>query len=247
MQSLDAQRPEPGLIGLVGGMSWESTALYYARLNRLVQRRLGGHHNARSVLVTLDFEDLTSRAGHNDWQGIAAAVSAAAMTTERAGAAFVMITAMTGHAVADAVADAISVPLLHAADVLARNATANGIGRLGLLGTSTTLTGSFLTSKLVASDVKPVIPETDQRGRIDRIIFEELTHGTVTETARREVLAIVKSLKDNGADAIALACTELPMLFPEGSGAPVFIDLIDLHVEAAVDWALDGLPALDTA
>ncbi len=244
MQPREAQRRDPGLIGLVGGMSWQSTALYYARLNRLVQRRLGGHHNARSVLVTLDFEDLTSRAGRNDWQGIAAAISAAAMTTERAGAAFVMITAMTGHAVAGDVANAISVPLLHAGDVLAEHAVRNGIGRLGLLGTSTTLTGSFLTSKLVAGGVEPIVPDADQRDGIDRIIFEELTHGTVTDAARQEVLAITGSLRDRGAGAIVLACTELPMLF---AGRADFIDLVDLHVEAAVDRALTSLPGLDTA
>jgi len=244
MHPPDAQRSEPGLIGLVGGMSWQSTALYYARLNRLVQRRLGGHHNARSVLVTLDFEDLTSRAGRNDWQGIAAAVSAAAMTTERAGADFVMITAMTGHAVADDVADAISVPLLHAGEVLAKHAVRNGIGRLGLLGTSTTLTGVFLTSKLVASGVEPIVPDAGQRDRIDRVIFEELTHGTVTDAARQEVLTIARSLKDRGAETIALACTELPMLFADRAD---FIDLVDLHVEAAVDRALTGRPTFETA
>jgi aspartate racemase len=239
----DTPLPEQGLIGLVGGMSWESTALYYARLNRLVHRRLGGHHNARSVLVTLDFEDLTSPAGRGDWAGVAATVSAAAAATEKAGAGFVMLTAMTGHAVADEVASAIGIPLLHAGDVLAETAAGRGVTRLGLLGTSTTLTGTFLTSRLKARGIEPAIPGEADRATIDRIIFDELTQGVIEQSSRKTVTTIATSLKKTGAEAVVLACTELPLLFAPPSLTCPFIDLVDLHVEAAVDWSLNGIPA----
>jgi len=238
----DTHKPEPGLIGLVGGMSWESTALYYARLNRLAHRRLGGHHNARSVLVTLDFEDLLSRGGRGDWAGVGALVAAAARTTEQAGADFVMLTAMTGHAVADDVAAAITVPLLHAGDVLARTAADTGLRRVGLLGTSTTLTGTFLTSRLDARGIAPLVPDAETRERIDRMIFEHLTIGTVADEDRREIVEIADALKSEGAEAIVLACTELPLLFAGPNADAGFIDLVDLHVETAVDWALNGIP-----
>lgn len=233
------------LIGLVGGMSWEATALYYARLNRLVRRRLGGHHNARSVLVTLDFEDLVGCAEQGDWASVAREVRTAAETAEAAGAAFVMLTAMTAHAVADEVAAALKVPLLHAGEVLAGAAAARGITRLGLLGTGTTLTGAFLAERLRGRGILSIMPSEPERELLDRIILGELAHGEVRPASRQAIVKMAEGLVQVGAETVVLACTELPLLLPLDALEVPVLDLVGLHVETAVDWSLHGT-ACDT-
>lgn len=232
------------LIGMIGGMSWESSALYYRLLNQAAHRRLGGHHNARSVMFTLDFDELNDMAGRGDWDGIADRLCEAARRLEKAGADLIMITSVTAHRVADGVAAAASVPLLHLADSTAGGIRARGLSKAGLLGTRYTMEQDFLSGRLrEAHGIDIVVPDPEQREAIHRIVIDELTLGTVEPRSRALLLRVAADLRDRGAEAIILGCTELPMLAAkEDYPLPAF-DVTELHVEAALDMALEEAPA----
>lgn len=226
-------------IGLLGGMSWESTALYYRLLNTGMQRELGGHHNARSLLLTLDYDDLDTMASAGDWDGIAAALIDAARRVEGGGADFLMITAITGHAVAERVEAALSIPLLHAADVAGEKLRAEGYRRVGLLGTRFTMSMDFFTARLRGRHgLEILVPEENDRKAIHRIIIDELTLGRVEPASQASVLEVAARLQAAGAEALLLACTELPLLLPtERYSLPTY-DVVKLHAEAAIAWAI---------
>ncbi|MGB3026198.1 aspartate/glutamate racemase family protein [Paradevosia shaoguanensis] len=226
-------------IGLLGGMSWESTALYYRLLNTGMQRELGGHHNARSLLLTLDYDDLDTMASAGDWDGIAAALIDAARRVEGGGADFLVITAITGHAVAEGVEAALSIPLLHAADVAGEKLRVEGYRRVGLLGTRFTMSMDFFTARLRGRHgLEILVPEENDREAIHRIIIDELTLGRVEPASQASVLEIAARLQAAGAEALLLACTELPLLLPtERYSLPTY-DVVKLHAEAAIAWAI---------
>jgi aspartate racemase len=227
------------LIGPIGGMSWESSSLYYQLLNREVQRRLGGQHNARSVLFTLDFEELDQAAGAGNWGLVADRVADAAQRLEAAGADFVLITSVTGHIVYDDVQRAIGVPLLHIAD-----AVQGKLGRgasVGLLGTKFTLSMPHLSGPLEAlQGLRIVTPGETQRAELQRIISDELQHGEIRPASQETVKGIARSLGEQGAEAVILGCTELPLLMDVGEYPIRTLNLVQLHVEAAVEMALAG-------
>lgn len=227
------------LIGLIGGMSWESSALYYRLLNLAAHRRLGGHHNARSVLFTLDFDAVNRMAAEGRWDQVAELIIEAGRRLEDAGAAFVMITAVSGHAVFDQVEAALQVPLVHIADSFAEAVRANGRTKVGLLGTRYTMEMEFFTARLRdRHGLKVLVPPLDQRSALHRIIVEELTLGRVTEAARRTLLDMAGGLAEQGADAVAVACTELPLLADMKDYPVSAFDVVQLHVEAAVARAI---------
>lgn len=230
-----------GLIGLLGGMSWESSALYYRLLNTGMQRRLGGHHNARSVLFTLDFDELNSAAAADRWEIVGEKLGAAARSVEAAGADFVMITAVTGHAVAAEVAAMTSVPLLHIADTTGQAIRAAGFSKVGLLATRYTMEKPFFVDSLREQHgIEAIVPETQERLALHRIIVDELTMGNVTSAARDTYLSLVEQLAQRGAQAIVIGCTELPLLLAaEDHPIPAF-DVVRLHVGAAIDRALEA-------
>ncbi|MDR6756020.1 aspartate racemase [Mycoplana sp. BE70] len=227
------------LIGLIGGMSWESSALYYRLLNTIAHRRLGGHHNARSLLFTLDFDALNRMAAEGRWDEVAGLITDAGRRLQDAGATFVMITAVSGHAVADRVETALQIPLLHIADPFAEAVRASGHKKVGLLGTRYTMEMDFFSSRLrERHGLEVLTPPPEQRHALHRIIVEELTLGRITQAARQTLLSMAAGLAERGAEAIAVACTELPLVAAMEDYPVAAYDVVQLHVEAALDRAI---------
>lgn len=227
------------LIGLLGGMSWESTAIYYRLLNTAAHRRLGGHHNARSLLYTFDFDDLYGRASTGRWDELGDLLAAGATRLEAAGADVVMLTAVTAHAVAERVEAALGIPFLHIADPTAAAIRAAGFSRVGLLATRFTMDMGFFAQRLQQRHgIEVLTPDEDDKAALHKIIIDELTAGVVRPASRARLIDLARRLGASGAEAIVLGCTELPLL----AGAQDFplpaFDVTQLHAEAAVDLAL---------
>ena len=229
------------LIGIVGGLSWEATSLYYRLLNEAAARALGPHHNARSVIVSVDFAEALALANHGDWDGLATLLTEAARQACAAGADMVLLGANTAHIVADQVAAAIDVPLLHIADVAGAAAQDRGFRHVGLIGTQFTLESPIYAERLRERFGLTVsTPDAAGRDELQRIIIDELTVGRIEPGSRRNCAAIMEQLRQRGADAIVVACTELPLLLrPDDSPLPL-LDTTMLHAEAALRLALPG-------
>jgi aspartate racemase len=230
------------LIGIVGGLSWEATALYYRLLNEAATRALGTHHNARSVIVSVNFAEALALANQDDWDGLATLLIDAARRTRDAGADMVLLAANTAHIVADQVAAAIDVPLLHIADIAGAAARARGFHRTGLIGTRFTLESPVYAERLrERCGLTVITPDAAARDTLQRIIVDELTVGRVEPRSRQECTTIMQQLRAEGAEAVIVACTELPLLIrPEDSPLPL-LDTTALHVEAALELALHGV------
>ncbi|CAN7364031.1 aspartate/glutamate racemase family protein [Aminobacter sp. LjRoot7] len=229
------------LIGLLGGMSWESSALYYRLINQAAHARMGGHHNARSLMFTLDFDELNRLAAAGDWMRVAAVISEAARSLEKAGAAFAMLTAVTAHTVADQVAERIGIPLLHIADPTGEAIRAAGIKRVGLLGTRYTMELGFFAERLQQRfGIEVLVPPEEQRTALHRIIIDELTLGVVKPESAAVLLRLAADLGARGAEAAVVACTELPLLLAMDAYPMPAFDVVRLHAEAAVELALAG-------
>lgn len=226
-------------IGLLGGMSWESTALYYRDINREVAARLGGLHSAKILLASVDFADIAALQSAGDWDGAGAVLGEHARALVAGGADLVVICTNTMHRVADAVEAAAGVPLLHIADPTGAALVAAGHRRIGLLGTRFTMEQDFYRDRLAERfGLDVVVPEADDRDLVHRVIFDELVHGIVTEPSRAAYRDVIARLAGAGAEAIILGCTEIVMLVgPDDSPVPVF-DTTALHARAAVDAAL---------
>ena len=225
-------------IGLLGGMSWESSALYYRLLNEAVRDRLGGLHSARCVLLSVDFAEIERLQVAGDWGRAGELLAADAKALEAAGADLVLLCTNTMHKVAHALADALTVPLLHVGDVTAEAVRAAGIGRVGLLGTAFTMEQPFLTDRLAARGLQVRLPDPVDRAEVHRVIYEELCLGVVREESRAAFLAIIERLVAEGAEGVILGCTEIELLIgPDDVDVPVF-PTSRLHVEAAVAAAL---------
>jgi aspartate racemase len=226
-------------IGLIGGMSWESTVMYYQVINREVGRRLGGLRSAPLAMLSVDFEEIASRQKQGDWEGMAAMLSDAARSLVRAGADCVLIGTNTMHKVAPEVQAAVDVPLLHIADVTADAIVKAGCKTVGLMGTRFTMEQGFYVDRMNRKGVECVIPDEAQRAEIHRIIFDELCRGIFKDSSRAALKAIVEDLAARGAQGVVLGCTELPLIL---SCADVEIPLFDtttLHALAAVEFALN--------
>ncbi len=225
-------------IGLVGGMSWQSSALYYRRLNALAEDRWGPHGNPSSVLVTLCFDDLLTAAHNGDWETVDHLIVDAGRRLKEAGAALVMLTAFTAHRAADAVVEATGLPVVHAGDALAKRLAHDQIERVGLLGTAAMLGQGLIAERIRASDIAVVEPDPELAQAVDQLILSELTLGRVTDTGISTFERAANNTVTNGAGAIALACTELPLLAGKHSLSVPVIDGVDCHVEAALDQAM---------
>jgi aspartate racemase len=225
-------------LGLLGGMSWESTATYYRLLNEGVRDRLGGTHSARLVLHSFDFAEIEALQQAGRWDDAGALLAGAARGLAAAGAEAVVICANTMHLVVDQVRDA-GLPVLHIGDALAGAVRGHGATKLALLGTAYTMEQPFLRDHLAAAGVPTVVPDAGERAELQRIVFAELTQGVVEPASRARFLAIVDRLvRDEGSDAVALACTEFSLLV-EPSMLPVpSFDTTALHCAAALDWML---------
>lgn len=227
------------LIGIVGGLSWEATALYYRLLNEAAARVLGPHHNARSVIVSVDFAEALALANQGDWDGLATLLTEAARQACSAGAEMILLGANTAHIVAGQVAAAIDVPLLHIADVAGAAAQDGGFRHVGLIGTRFTLESPIYAERLRERFGLTVsTPDAPGRDELQRIIIDELTMGPIESSSRRNCVAIMEQLRQRGAEAIIVACTELPLLLrPDDSTLPL-LDTTILHAEAALRLAL---------
>ncbi|MEU5897691.1 MULTISPECIES: aspartate/glutamate racemase family protein [Streptomyces] len=224
-------------IGLIGGMSWESSAEYYRLLNELVRDRLGGLHSARCVLYSVDFAEIERLQVQGEWVRAGDVLAAAAKGVEAAGADLVLICTNTMHKVADQVQAAISVPLLHLGDATAEAVHRAGVTRVGLLGTAFTMEQDFCRERLSAHGLDVLVPDEAGRGLVHRVIYEELCLGVVREESRAAYQEVIRRLVDRGAQGVILGCTEIELLIgQEHSPVPVF-PTTRLHAEAAVDAA----------
>ncbi|MEU2514228.1 aspartate/glutamate racemase family protein [Streptomyces syringium] len=225
-------------IGLIGGMSWESTAEYYRILNERTRERLGGLHSARCVLYSVDFAEIEQLQVQGRWAEAGEVLAAAARSLEAAGADLLLICTNTMHKVADSVEAAVSVPLLHLADATADAVRAAGLRRVGLLGTAFTMEQDFYRGRLAAGGLDVRVPDSEGRALVHRVIYEELCLGVVRDASRAAYRQVVEDLVAEGAEGVILGCTEIELLIgPEDSPVPVF-PTARLHAEAAVDAAL---------
>lgn len=225
-------------IGLLGGMSWESSAVYHELLNTGVRDRLGGLHSARTVMTSVDLAELAALAEAGRWDDVAAVLVADAQGVERAGADFLLMCTTTYHRVAEQVASSVDIPLVHLADVVADAIDAAGLTSVGFLGTKFSMRDPFFTDRLASHGLEVHVPGAEHHDRLDRMIYDELVHGRLLDSSRREVVALVDELWDAGAAGVVLGCTELELLVKQADAdVPVF-PCTTLHVAAALDRAL---------
>jgi len=226
-------------IGLIGGMSWESTAHYYALLNKLVKNRLGGYHSAKLLLYSVDFDEIAQLAFLEKWQEVTAMMVDAAGRLERGGADCVLIGANTPHIAAEAVEASIGVPLLHIADATGRRIVARGLRRVGLLGTAFTMEREFYKSRLREKfGLCVTVPVPEQCKLVHDIIVKELVYGVVNPESKAKLREVIAGLTAGGAEGIILGCTELPMIVDQTDSTVPLFDTTAIHSEAAVEWAL---------
>lgn len=226
-------------IGLLGGMSWESTVSYYQALNRGVRAQLGGLHSARVLLNSVDFAGIERLQHAGDWPATARLLAAEARKLQDGGADFLLIGTNTMHKVAPEIEAAIDIPLLHIADATAAKLQADGITRVGLLGTRFTMEQDFYKGRLQERfGLAVLVPDEAGRERVHRIIYDELCLGEIRASSRAEYLAIIAGLAAAGAEAVILGCTEIALLVGDARAAAPLYDTTAIHAEAAVALAL---------
>ncbi len=226
-------------IGLLGGMSWESTVPYYRLINEGVKQRLGGLHSARLILYSVDFAEVEHLQRTGDWVAAGALLAQAAQKLQGAGAEDLVLCTNTMHKVADAIESAVQIPLLHIADPTAAQVRQAGLGTVGLLGTRFTMEQPFYKDRLVQQHgLQVLVPSASDRDTVHRIIYEELCLGQVREVSRQAYQRVMADLVAQGAQAIILGCTEISLLVgPDDVPVPLF-DTTAIHAGHAVDWAL---------
>lgn len=225
-------------IGIIGGMSWESTQTYYQLINQGVKRELGGLHSADILLHSLDFSPIAELQVENDWPAMAELLINSGLRLKAAGAQGILIATNTMHKVADEVKVATGLPLIHIADATAAAIKAAGISKIALLGTNFTMTQDFYKQRLVDAGLTVMVPEESERNEVHRIIYEELCQGQFTDESRQRYIAIIEQLAEQGAEGVILGCTEIGLLIKQAdSPIPVF-DTTQIHAEAAVEFLL---------
>ena len=227
-------------IGLIGGMSWESTAEYYRIINEAVKEKLGRLHSAKIAMYSVDFEEVEQLQHQGKWDKATNLMIDAAKRVERGGADFVLICTNTMHKMAADVAANISIPLLHIADATAEKITSLGLKEIGLLGTKFTMEQDFYKGRLKEQfGIRVVIPNESDREIVHNVIYKELCLGAIKDSSREQVKAIINRLSDNGAQGIILGCTELPLLIKQEDCPVPLFDTTVIHAEAAVQYALE--------
>ena len=225
-------------IGLLGGMSWESSAVYYQALNRGVQQRLGGLSSARTVLASVDLAEVTALQEQERWDDVASILVAAARSVEAAGADFLVLCTTTFHMVADQVADAVSIPVLHLADVIAEAVKARGLDSVGFIAPSFAMSRDFFTARIAAHGITVHVPDVAHHEAVNRIVYDELVHGKVLNASRRTIVGLVDELWDAGAKGLVLGTTELELLVKQADVELPLFPATTLHVDAALARAL---------
>lgn len=225
-------------IGLIGGMSWESSALYYEIINREVARRRGGLRSAPMQIASLDFHEIAERQKSGDWAGMAKILGDAAAGLEASGADCILIGTNTMHKIAPEVQARVKVPLLHIVDVTARAILDAGLSKVGLTGTRFTMEEAFYKERLASFGIECVIPSQEEREDIHRIIFSELCQGVIDAESKTVMLDAIDALAQRGAQGVILGCTEIPMLVGQADTSLPLFDTTRLHALAAVEFAL---------
>jgi aspartate racemase len=232
-------------IGLLGGMSWESTVTYYQLLNREIGRRLGGVHSARILLLSVDFQEIEALQHRGEWDQLGELLLNDAEILERGGADFLVICTNTMHLVAPAIEAGISIPLLHIADATAEKIKAEGMSRVGLLGTRFTMEEPFYRGRLeVDHGLTVLVPPRADRELVHRVIYEELVLGEIRPASRREFARISDDLAGSGAEGVILGCTEIGLLLRQEDSQVALFDTTAIHAEAAAAFALKDDPKI---
>ncbi|MCC8255101.1 aspartate/glutamate racemase family protein [Vibrio campbellii] len=228
-------------IGLIGGMSWESTAQYYQIINREVKARLGGLHSGKVCLYSVDFAEIETLQHQGSWDDTAIILAQAAKSVEVGGADFILICTNTMHKVADQIQQVVNVPLIHIADTTAEKLVSDGIKKVGLLGTRFTMEQDFYKQRLIDKfGVDVFVPGSDDQTIIHNVIYNELCKGEVRDDSRQHYLAIIEKLVEQGAEAVILGCTEIAMLVEPHHTDVKLYDTTEIHAKAAVEKALDS-------
>jgi aspartate racemase len=226
-------------IGLIGGMSWESSVEYYRIINEATTARLGGLHSARSVMVSVDFADIENMQRQGAWEEAGRAMVRAAQGVEAAGADFVLLCTNTMHKLADEIAANIQIPFLHIADATGEQVTKCGLRRVGLLGTRFTMEEDFYRGRLRARyGLDVLIPDAGDREVVHRVIYDELCAGQILPASRAAYIRIMERLTAAGAEGIILGCTEIGLLVSQADSAVPLFDTTRIHAEAAVEYAI---------
>jgi len=226
-------------IGLIGGLSWESSIEYYRIINQETQKRLGGLHSASCLMYSFDFGEIEALQSAGDWDAATERIADAARKLQLAGADCIVICSNTMHLMADALEAALALPLIHIADATAKPILAGGFRKVGLLGTRFTMEKDFYRGRMIERfGLEVLTPDACGRAIVHDIIYKELVRGLIRAESRREYQAVIDELRDSGAEAVILGCTEIGLLIkPEDCALPAF-DTTVLHALAVVDWAL---------
>lgn len=227
------------VIGLLGGMSWESSVEYYRIINGEVKRKLGGLHSAKSLLYSVDFEEIEQYQAEGNWEKAGEVLANAAHSLEKGGADFIVICTNTMHKVIDDIRSKINIPIVHIADATASRINEKGLRTIGLLGTKYTMEQDFYKSRLELNGIKVIVPNAEERELINKIIYEELCLGKIHQESRDYYKKVIQGLIELGAEGIILGCTEIGLLVkPEDSKVPVF-DTTYIHAVEAVNISLN--------
>jgi len=227
-------------LGLLGGMSWESTVPYYRVINERIRERLGGLHSAKLFLYSVDFAEIEALQMSGDWDTAGNVLADAAESLQRAGADALVICTNTMHKVAPAIAQRTTFPILHIADAAAARAIDAGIHRIGLLGTRFTMEQDFYRGRLADRGLDVVVPDAAGRNDVHRIIYDELCLGAVNDVSRKRFRDVMRDLVARGAQGIILGCTEICLLVGQADASVPTFDTTSIHAQYAADWALDG-------
>ena len=225
-------------IGLIGGMSWESTVTYYKIINETVKERLGGLHSAKCILYSVDFQEIEECQANGNWEKSGEILGEAANNLEKAGADFIVICTNTMHKVVDQIKEKISIPILHIAEMTAEKILEKGLKNIALLGTKYTMEQDFYKSKLIEKGINVIIPDKNDIEIINKVIYEELCLGTINSNSKKKFLEIVDKLRNKGAEGIILGCTEIGLLIKnEDTDVPLF-DTAIIHAEQAAMYSI---------
>ena len=226
------------IIGLIGGMSWESTVTYYKIINETVKEKLGGLHSAKCILYSIDFQEIEECQSNGNWEKSGEILGVAANTLEKAGVDFIVICTNTMHKVVNQIKEKISIPILHIAEMTAEKILEKGLKNIALLGTKYTMEQDFYKSKLIEKGINVIIPDKNDIEIINKVIYDELCLGTINSNSKKKFLEIVDKLRNKGAEGIILGCTEIGLLIKnEDTDVPLF-DTAIIHAEQAAIYSI---------
>jgi aspartate racemase len=227
-------------IGLIGGMSWESTTEYYRIINEEVKKQLGGLHSAKCVLYSVDFHDIEKYQAEDDWEKAGELLGEAAYSLEKSGAAFIVICTNTMHKVTAFIEEKINIPILHIADTTAKQILEANIKKVGLLGTSYTMEQDFYRERIATNGIEVIVPDKEARQEVNRVIYEELCLGKITESSKAYYKNVIANLEKQGAEGIILGCTEIGLLLQQADSRVPLFDTAAIHALEAVHTSLEG-------